>query len=329
MARTLQILVLDGVADGSVGITLDLLGTAARIVKAGLVPRVRSPFAPRIVSLDGGPVRTAARRSLAVDGALSLRGFGRDDALVMPGLGMATPAQIESSLMRDDVRRAARAMARAAARGGTVAASCSATFVLAASGVLDGREATTTWWLGPELARRFPRVVLRSDQMVVASGRAFTAGAAFAHADLMLALLARASGPTLAQLVSRYLLVDARPSQARYMIAQHLRADDPQIRAFERCVLANLDRTLTVRELAAAAATTPRTLARRLASTLDTTPLRFAQRLKVERAVHLLETTDAPVDAIARSVGYADPAAFRRVLRRETGKAPRELRAPR
>src|SRR5262249_25823884 len=156
----------------------------------------------------------------------TLRGRGRDDILVVPGLGMDTPDEIDAELRRDPVRRGLDFIRRATGLGLTVAASCSATFLLGAAGVLDGGPATTRWWLARDFARRFPAVDLRVDSMVVTQRRVLTAGSAFAHADLMLTLVARASGPSLARLVSRFLVVDDRPSQARYMIAQHLRADD-------------------------------------------------------------------------------------------------------
>jgi transcriptional regulator GlxA family with amidase domain len=162
--------------------------------------------------------------------------------------------------------------------------------------------------------------------MVVTHGRVITAGSAFAHADLMLTVLARASGPTLARLVSRFLVVDERPSQARYMIAHHLRSDDTALRKAERFVRAHIDRAISVDEMARAAGTSSRTLARRLKEQLETTPLRFVQRLRAERAVQMLETTGTSVEAVAGNVGYADAAAFRRVLRRETGRSPREFR---
>jgi transcriptional regulator GlxA family with amidase domain len=328
VAHACLVLLLDGVADGPVGITLDVLGAARRIEKAAPpeLPRRVPTLAPRLVSLDGLPVRTAARRVVDVDGAASLHGLGRSDVLLLPGLGMATPDEVERALTRNDVARAANLAVRAAARGLTVAASCSATFVLGAGGILDGREATTTWWLAPTFARLFPRVDLRTDRMLVASGRVSTAGSAFAHADLTLALVAGASGASLARLAARYLLIDERPSQARYMIAEHLRTDNDTVRALERFVVKNLGRNVSLEEMARATATSPRTLARRTAEALAMTPHRFAQRLKMQHAVHLLETTNEAVDAIAARVGYAEPAAFRRVLRRETGKAPREHR---
>jgi transcriptional regulator GlxA family with amidase domain len=268
-------------------------------------------------------VRTAAKRSLTVDGALSLRSLAAGDVLVLPGLSMASAPALDRGLVRPDIVRGCALIRRALAKGVLVAASCSATFVLGAAGVLDGQDATTTWWLAPDFAQRFPRVSLRQDRMVVRSGRIFTAGSAFAHADLMLAIIAHTTSPALAHMVAKYLLLDERSSQARYMVLEHLRSADPVVRALERFIGQNLARQLSLAELARATATSPRTLARKLESALGTTPLRFAQRLRVARALQLLETTTQSVEAVASAVGYADPAAFRRVFRRELGESPR------
>jgi len=86
-------------------------------------------------------------------------------------------------------------------------------------------------------------------------------------------------------------------------------------------------RPLRIPAVARAAGTSPRTLARKLARATGLSPLRFVQRLRAEHAVHLLETTDAPFDEVARQVGYAEPAALRRVLRREIGQTARNIRA--
>jgi transcriptional regulator GlxA family with amidase domain len=88
-------------------------------------------------------------------------------------------------------------------------------------------------------------------------------------------------------------------------------------------VHAHLDRQITLDELARAAGTSPRTLARRLAATAGTSPQRFVQRVRMAHAAHLLDTTRASVEDIAARVGYADAAAFRRVFRRHTGSSPR------
>jgi transcriptional regulator GlxA family with amidase domain len=319
-------LVFDGVADGALGVALDIVGAAARVQRGGLAGALAQPLRQRVVSIDGRPVRTAAGRSFAVDGALTMRGLGPGDVLALPGLWAATPPEVRALLARADVVRGARLVARAAARGALVAASCSATFVLAAAGVLDGQQATTTWWLGPCFAERFPRVKLRPDRMVVGSGAVITAGSAFAHADLMLAIVARTLGPSLAHMVASYLVLDERASQARYMVTAHLGGADPGIRALEGFIVANLARQVTIDEMARAVATSPRTLARRVMTALATTPQRFAQRLRIAQAVHLLAATRLAVDEVAARVGYADPAAFRRVFRRETGETPRARR---
>jgi len=99
--------------------------------------------------------------------------------------------------------------------------------------------------------------------------------------------------------------------------------------ALERFIGANLQRQLSVDQMAHATATSPRTLARKLEHSLGTTPLHFAQRLRIAQAAHLLETTRRTVDDIAAAVGYADAAAFRRVFRRETGDSPRARRSQR
>ncbi|WP_347402478.1 GlxA family transcriptional regulator [Corallococcus macrosporus] len=321
--------VLDGVAEGPLGVGLDVVGTAARLAEAGLVPGLRQakPLRQRVVSLDGRPVRSGTGRPVSVDGALSLRGVKAGDVLVVPGLSAATERAVGHLLSRDDAARGAELLARAAAKGAVVAASCSATFVLAASGLLTGRSATTTWWLVPAFVRRFPQVTVRADRMVVESEGVLTAGSAFAHADLMLALVARVASPSLAHLVARYLVLDERASQARYMVMEHLRVSDPALSAVERFVAANLGRQLSLDELAHAAATSTRTLARRVQAGLGMTPLEFVQRVRMAHASHLLETTRESVEEVSARVGYADAAAFRRVYRRYAGETPRG-RAP-
>lgn len=320
---------LDGVMEGALGLGLDVVDTAARLSQAGRapLPRGAGPLRQRVVSHDGEPVPSVQRRSLAVEGAFHPRSIKKGDVVVIPGVFATKDASVERLLCRDDVRRVVSLLPRAAQKGALVAASCSATFLLAAAGLLDGGCATTTWWLMPSFARRFPRVDLRADRMVVDSGAVITAGSAFAHADLMLAVVARVASPSLSHLAASYLVLDRRPSQARYMVMDHLRSFDPILRTLDRFVNENLDRQLSLDELARAAGTSPRTLARRLEASAGMTPQRFVQRIRVAHAAHLLETTREPVEQIAARVGYADPAAFRRVFRRHTGDAPRGLRA--
>ena len=321
-------LALDGTAESALGVGIDIIGSAARLVAAGLadVPIAKSTLRQRVVSLDGQPVRAGSGRVLAVDGALDLRSVRPTDVIVLPGVFAATERLVDRLLERDDVDRAVGQLARASAKGVLLAASCSATFVLASTGVLDGARATTTWWLAPAFAARFPAVTLVADRMVVEADGALTAGAALGPADLLLAILARISTPSLAQLVARYLLLDERSSQARYMILEHLRVSDPAVQAAERFASTHVCRQISLDELAHAAAVSPRTLARRVHAALGMTPHELVQRIRVAHATHLLQSTHASVDDVAARVGYADAAAFRRVFRRFAGDTPRGRR---
>jgi transcriptional regulator GlxA family with amidase domain len=323
-------LILDGVADSALGVALDVVATAAHFTQSGRAPLPHGGKAllQRVVSLDGEPVRSSAGRSVAVDGAFSPRALREGDVVLLPGVFSAGARTVEKLLAREDARRAAELLAKAASKDVTLAASCSATFVLAASGVLDGRSATTSWWLAPEFAQRFPKVSLSAERMVVDEGSIITAGAALAHVDLTLTIVARMVGPSLPHLVTRYLVLDERSSQARYMVHEHLRASDPAVLAIERFVAENVERQLSLEELARAAKVSSRTLARRVRTSLGMTPLEFVHRLRVRRAIHLLETTRYAIEDIAARVGYADAAAFRRVFRRYTGESPRQLREP-
>ena len=293
------------------------------------LPGSQLPARTRIVSIDGAPVRTAAKRTLAVDGAFGLRGLGAGDVLVLPGLGMATPAG-DRRRARAPRRRArhradrARGRARRADRG-----------VLLGDVRARGRGRARRARGDDDVVarpRRSPSASPASRCAPIAwwsaADRVFTAGSAFAHADSMLAILAQTVSPSLAHHGRQV------PGARRAPLASTLHGDGappqrgpgrPDARAVHHAPTSSGSSRSD--EMARATATSPRTLARKIEKALGTTPLRFAQRLRVAQAVHLLETTRRSVDEVAARVGYADAAAFRRVFRRETGEAPRARRA--
>lgn len=316
----IEVLVLAGAMPSSVAITLDVLATANRLQEA----RRRSPAFS--VRLAGSGARMAA--SLATGARLSTAESARvADAVVVPGLGMSTEEEVTARLARRDMAWAKRRLADAVERGADVATSCSGAFLFAAAGLLDGRRASTTWWLAPLFRRMHPAVVLDPDALVVTDGPVTTAGAAMAQMDLMLAIVARRAGAKLADACARYLLLDKRRSQSRYMALGFLAAADERVARAERWARKRLGEDFTVDDLAAAAALSPRTFARRVERAVGLSPVRFLQRLRVERAVELLETTKLPLEEIARQVGYAEPSTLRRLIRRSGLGGPRRLRA--
>ena len=207
-----------------------------------------------------------------------------------------------------------------------VAASCAGTFILAEAGLLAGRRATTTWWLAPAFRKRFPAVELEVEQVVVIDWPIVTAGAAMAQMDLMLALVAEFAGRQTSQACARYLLLDERGSQAPYMAIAYLAGQDDRIARAENWLRKNIDRDITVEQLAAAAGLAPRTFDRRLRAVCGLSPIRFVQKIRSEVAIMLLQSTRHSVAEIAFRVGYAEPSTLRRVLRREAGRSPSQFR---
>jgi len=152
-----------------------------------------------------------------------------------------------------------------------------------------------------------------------------TAGAALSHLDLALTLIRRAS-PELANLTARYLVVDVRTSQSVYSVPNHLAHADPLIQRFERWARGRLAEGFSLDQAAEALGTSKRTLARRMQRVLGKSPLAFFQDLRVERAVHLLKTSQASVDQIGAAVGYAEGVSLRALLRRRLGRSVRDIR---
>jgi transcriptional regulator GlxA family with amidase domain len=247
------------------------------------------------------------------------------DWVVLPALNRMSGETLVPVLGRDDVIDALSALRTWRNSGARIAAACTGTFVLAESGLLDGGEATTTWWLSPLFRQRYPHVHLDAHRIVVPSGSVLTAGAALSHLDLALWLI-RNNSTELASLVAKYLVFDARMSQSAYAISDHLSHSDPLVERFDRWVREHLDTAISIDVVADALATSQRTLTRRLNAVLGKTPVEYIQDLRIERAVHLLKTTRLTVDRIAEQVGYADGVTLRTLLRRRLGKGIRDLR---
>jgi transcriptional regulator GlxA family with amidase domain len=214
-------------------------------------------------------------------------------------------------------------------RGGAVACSaCAGAFVLAAAGVLDGREATTHWLLAPEFTRRFPAVRVDADRILVDGGDILTAGGLMSWVDLGLELVARYMSPRLMRELGRLMVVDTGAREQRYYRRFTPRFDhgDADVVKAQRYMQAQLARRLTTTEIAGHCFLTERTLQRRFLRATGATPLEYLQRLRVQRACELLEGTRDTVDRAALKAGYEDAGAFRRAFVRIVGLTPTEFR---
>jgi transcriptional regulator GlxA family with amidase domain len=314
-----HILALNGVFDTGLAAVLDAFCTANSLAEMTGNSSLR--FQVKVVGLHKS-ITTARGLTLPVVAAARAQ---TPDAAVMPAILYMKPEPLLQALAGREVREAGAVLRKWSGRGALLATACIGTFVMAEAALLDGEEATTTWWLAPLFRQRYPRVRLDESRIVVQSNAVVTAGAALSHLDLVLALIRRAS-PELANLTARYLVVDERTSQSIYAIPNHLAHADPLIEQFERWSRGRLSQGFSLDQAAKALATSKRTLARRMQSVLGKSPLAFFQDLRVERAVHLLRTGHASVDQIAAEVGYAEGVTLRSLLRRRLGRGVREIR---
>ncbi len=320
--RDFTVLVLPGAYASSVAVTLDMLAAAVR-----LAPRAKAPRPSwRVVSPGGADVALGGGLRLEAS-PLPARARADASTWIVPGLGTENPAAIVQRLACDDARRAADALRRHAARGGAVAASCSAVFLLQAAGLLAGRRATTSWWLAPELRRLEPACRVDADRMVCADGPVTTAGAALAQSDLMLHLLRTRFGVALADAVAKVLLVDARQAQAPFAVPAMMANGSELVRRLTQRIEAALPRPTSVAALAGECAMSPRTLARHVRAATGRGPLALVQAVRLNRARQLIESSRMTIAQVAEQVGYEDATALRRLMRKAAGAPPSQFRA--
>ena len=312
------IVVYDGVFDSGLAAILDVLDNAN-----ALGGQIHQAPTWNVAMVGPTPqVRTGAGLLVAPE---PLEYAQTTELLVVPALAENQPSALIEHVSGDASLHVRNLIAKTRERGTNIASACAGTFLLAEAGVLDGLRATTTWWLSPAFRGRYPRVELDHSQMVIDSGGITTAGAAFGHIDLALSIV-RTGSPALADLVARYLVVDERPSQAAYTIPSALAQADPTVAAFERWTREHLSEPISMSDAAKAIGVSERTLQRAVQRTIGTSPIRYVQDLRVERATHLLRTTDLSIETISRKVGYEHPHTLRILLRERTGKTASDLR---
>lgn len=205
---------------------------------------------------------------------------------------------------------------------------CAGAFILAASGLLAGRQVTTHWGLSDDLKQTYPDIHLDSDKILINAGDIITAGGIMSWVDLGLELVAQVAGPLLMRQVGKTLVVDTAPREQRFYrsFQPNRKHADTAILAVQNHLQTHFDTNLTITEMANMAGLGERTFLRRFTKACNHTPTQYVQRLRIQKACDLLESTVQSVETIAYHIGYEDISAFRKVFFKIIGLTPRDFR---
>jgi transcriptional regulator GlxA family with amidase domain len=220
-----------------------------------------------------------------------------------------------------------KALRLASDRGALVASICTGAFVLASTGLLDGKRATTHWTVVDEFADRFPAVTVDPDVLFVDEGNVVTSAGSSAGLDMCFHLIGRQHGQAVASYAARLAVAPLfRDGGQAQFIQQTASLTSSSLAPLLEWMLSNLDQPIDVTSLAKRASMTPRTFARRFRDQTGTTPIQWLLKSRVRRAQELLETTSASVDQVAVAVGFDSQVTFRARFRSVVGLTPSSYR---
>jgi transcriptional regulator GlxA family with amidase domain len=213
------------------------------------------------------------------------------------------------------------------ARGAVLCSACSGIFLLAETGLFDGRDATVHFGYARAFSTTYPAIPIHPERVLVVSGRReelVCSGASMAWHDLVLYLIARFAGSTAAQDVARLFALQWHQDGLTPYIVFEGRRDhgDGDIVRAQEWLETHFQVANPVEEMIRRSRLAERTFKRRFTSATGLTPIAYVQRVRIEHAKRRLERTDAPVEKVSWQVGYDDPAFFRRLFKRTTGMAP-------
>jgi transcriptional regulator GlxA family with amidase domain len=214
------------------------------------------------------------------------------------------------------------------AEGVVLAAVCGGVFLLARTGLLAGRQATTHWSFSDRFAEQFPDVLTETDHMVIDYGDVITAGGVLAWADLGLRLTERFLGTAVMLETARFMLVDPPGREQRFYseFDPRTKHGDRAILRAQHWLVTQRERPVSVMESAQRAGLEPRTFLRRFIAATGMKPSEYQQRLRITRAREMLEFSQATIEEISWSLGYGDVGGFRRVFRKVVGLTPSDYR---
>ena len=308
--HTVAVLALDGVIAFDLATPIEVFGRTR-------LPDGRAAYRVKVCAPD----QDVDAGAFTLRAPWDLSTLDTADTIILPGLADPT-APVAPEVLE--------ALRRAAGSGTRIASICVGAFTLAATGLLDGRRATTHWAAAELLASRHPLIDVDPAVLYVDNGQFLTSAGAAAGLDLCLHMIRSDHGSAVATDAARLSVMplEREGGQAQFIV--HERPPSAELTSLEPLLLwmhENSREDLTLDDLARRAGMSTRTLNRRFREQTGTTPLQWLHRVRIHQAQYLLETTTHSVDRIAAQVGFGSPTAFRDRFKRVVGTSPASYRA--
>ena len=278
-------------------------------------------FTTRVLSRDGKAVKVSGGFQVKPDG--QFHDFEKTDVVVVP------PYLPNADLLPSNAAPLLNWIVDRYEQGAMIASVCTGSFVLAETGLLDGKPATTHWFFTKLFKRRYPKVLLEPDRVLTREKGLICSGSISAFYYLGLHLIENFGSAHLAAQCSKAFLVDpSKASQTSYaMFNVHKGHGDKEIMRAQELIESNFSEAMKMEDLARQIGISPRHFIRRFKKATDETPLRYLQQIRIERAKEYLETTSETVNEITQVIGYENSSSFRKLFKEATGLSPGEYRS--
>ena len=213
--------------------------------------------------------------------------------------------------------------------GAEVASICTGTFLLASSGLLDGRTCSTNWAVADNFRTMFPNVDLQTDKLITDENGIYTCGGAYSFLNLIIYLVEKYFDRQTAIFCSKVFQIELdRQSQSPFIIFKGQKSHgDEMVKKAQAYIEGHLDEKISVEHLSTRFAVGRRNFDRRFIKATGNTPVEYSQRVKIESAKKAFETSRKNINEVMYDVGYSDVKAFREVFRKITGMSPLEYRS--
>lgn len=277
-------------------------------------------FNVQLASLGAQPIQCI--NQLQLNSHIAIEDLEHTDLLLIPTIGGAIDPVLERN------RGLLQYIQHHYHAGADVASNCSGAFLLAESGILDGKEATTHWGYADLFQQKYPLVKLQPEKLITQQDRIYCSGGGMAWFDLALLLIERYCGHDVATNTAKAHVLDmARGNQAAYaQVRSKKYHQDAEILRCQEWLESHYSETINIEQLAHRFNLAPRTFVRRFKNATDQAPIKYLQAIRIEAAKKQLETQNIPAEQITNLVGYDDLSSFTRLFKQHTGLSPSQYR---